>query len=135
MNLILKVLYILEAVFGIVFSLFIAFVAWENLSLGMPEIAPARFLLACVLLAYSSWHLKVAIKTSSSIFSIVTFPIIYVVFGIIYEYASRGYLKNWAPASENEALIANLVLGSILVCIVWLAVFLINKNKYRANHV
>ena len=118
-----NMLHILQSLLGIIFGLFVAYAAYENAIDGSPEIAPGRFILSAILLVYSCFQFVRIFKWETSLVNLLFFLPIYSVFGLFWEYFSRGYIKGWAPSTVAEAKSQNLVGLFLLVLCIALAVW------------
>lgn len=120
MNKYLTYLNYIQYSIGVVFSLLIAYVAVESYFGGRPDLTPGRICLAVVLAAYSLMNIRMQKTNGFYFYKMYLFPIIYIVFGLLFEFWSRGYIKNWAPSTAEEALEANIFFLFIL-CLLFVA--------------
>jgi hypothetical protein len=131
MNRNIIVLHGAQAIVGILFGLFVAYVSYANSIEGRPDLTPVRATLSLILIFYSVMQILVLIKRKLSKIQLFTFPVIYTTFSLFWEYAGRGYIKNWAPATQAEATYQNVICMLILWFIVFVA--LVTTFKKRAN--
>ena len=96
-----------QAIVGILFSIFIAYVAMDNLE-QRSALAYGRLFLALTLFVYSASHIFLAIKKSISKVQFFSFLPIYILFGLTFSNYLFGYIKNWAPVTEIEANSENI---------------------------
>ncbi len=120
-----------QAVIGILFGLFVAYVAYVNGIEGKPILTPGRVILSVILVLYSAMQIWVLIKSKISKIHLFAYPIIYIIFGMFWEYASRGFVKNWPPGTHVEATYQNIVCLLIVCFIVFVA--LLTTFKRPAN--
>lgn len=116
------------AIFGILFGFFVAYVGYANYIEGRPELMPGRLILSAVLIAYSVLQIQVLIKKHISTVQLLAFPVIYVLFGMCWEYIFRGYIKNWAPAVQTEATQQSIV-GILVLCFIMLVALFITFKR------
>ena len=105
------------AIFGICFGLFVAFTAYESGVEQYPEVTISRYMLAGILVVYSASQFFILFKHRSSLIKIALFPSVYILFALFWDYSCRGYVKNWAPATPEEAGTQNMVNLAILIAI------------------
>ena len=121
----------LQTSIGIVFGLFVGYVAYANSIEGRPDLMPGRIILSVLLVGYSVAQIVRLAKNRVTLLNLISFPIFYFVFGVFWEYSSRGYIKNWVPATQNVALFHNLVSLLIILALIglaWLTTFRTKKN-------
>ena len=123
----------LQVILGFLFGLFVAYVAYANSIDGRPDLMPGRVLLAIFLLAYTGMHFVVLLKKQTTKIHLFTYPIIYIAFGLVWEYASRGYIKNWAPATKEIALQNNAIWLLVILSIMALAIVVTIKGQTNAK--
>jgi hypothetical protein len=123
------IIHITTAIVGILFGLFVAYVGYANYIEGKPELMPGRLILSAVLIAYSLLQIRVLIKNNISMVQLLAFPVIYILFGMYWEYIFRGYIKNWAPAVQAEASQQNIVSMLVLCIIIFVALYITFKRS------
>jgi hypothetical protein len=126
-----KLIHGAQAIIGILFGLFVAYVAYANSIEGRPDLTPVRLILSVILILYSAMQIWVLIKSKISIIHLFAYPIIYIIFGMFWEYAARGYIKNWPPGTHIEATYQNIVC-LLIVCFI-MFVGLLTTFKRPAN--
>ena len=122
-----------QLLIGIAFTLIIFESAYENEALTVSKVY-SRNICAGLLLIYSLAHLYILIFRGVYLHKVVAFLPLYFLFGLVYMTSSVGYIKNWAPSTQEEALQANFIYGLILLVILigWLFSILYN-SKYPPN--
>lgn len=91
--------------------------AYSNEDLNQLKVY-SRYICAFSLLLYSLSHLYILINKGAFLVKVLSFLPLYLVFGFTYLYCSTGFIKNWAPNTEEYALQANVISASILIVIV-----------------
>lgn len=123
----------IQAIIGVIFAVFVAYCAYDNFRDGRPDLTPGRIVLAITLVVYSLSQLWIAARRKVSVTQLLAFPIHYLIFGIVWEYASMGYRKNWAPDTAEEALHANIFFAALIILLVVSAGYLtFRKGKDNA---
>jgi len=127
----IKLVHGLQTSIGICFGLFAGCVAYANSVEGRPDLMPGRVILSVLLVGYSMAQITRLAKYRVTLVNLMSFPIVYLVFGVFWEYSSRGFIKNRAPATQDAALLDNLV--SLLILLVltglaWLTTFRTKRN-------
>jgi hypothetical protein len=84
------------------FTLLIAFVAINNYRY-LPALGFSRAIISVVLLGYSIAHLYILKNRGFYLHKAILFPIVFILFGLYFDYAWLGYTKSWAPATVSEA--------------------------------
>jgi hypothetical protein len=102
----------------VIFAVFIAYCAYENFHDGRPDLTPGRVVLAITLTVYSFSQLWVATRGKVRLTQLLAFPIHYFIYGIVWEIASMGYRKNWAPDTAEEAFHANIFFATLIIFLV-----------------
>lgn len=122
-----------QILIGVVFTLIIFESAYENEALTISKVY-SRNICAVLLLSYSLAHLYILIFRGVYFHKVVAFLPLYLLFGFVYMTSSVGYIKSWAPSTQEEALQANFIYGLILLVILigWLFSILYN-SKYLPN--
>ena len=123
----------MQATIGCIFGLFVAYVAYANSIEGRPDLTPTRAILAVFLIIFSVSQFWVLLKKHATIIHLLSFPILYVIFGLIWDYASRGYIKNWEPATKNVAIQHNVFWLLILFILVALAILFTYKGRINVQ--
>ena len=113
-----KFLYLIIA---IIFSFLVFGSAYGNEGISIEKVY-SRYICASLLLSYSLAHLYILARKGAYFHKVLSFLPLYLVFGLIYSFASIGYIKGWAPGTSEQAFISNIKYGSTLVFIVmcWL---------------
>ena len=132
MNKTFTIVHVLQAITGISFSIFIAYVAMGNLE-QRPSLAHGRLFLALVLLVYSLINISIAIKKSISVVQLVSFSPIYILFGLTFSIYLFGYIKNWAPATEFEANSKNIE-GLVILSLIFVAGVISTTFKHETKN-
>lgn len=96
---------------------------------GRPDLTPIRITLSIILIVYCFLQIYVLLRKHISKLTVFSFPIIYSVFGLYWEYAITGFLKGWAPSTGTEALSQNILCFLFLTIIISMAVFTTLKGS------
>ncbi|WP_044616177.1 hypothetical protein [Gynuella sunshinyii] len=126
-----KLLHALQASMGVMFGLYIGYVAFLNSIEGRPDLMPFRMVLSATLLTYSITQLVRLFNNRIIFINVISFPAIYIIFGASGELFSRGFIKNWAPATQSEAVGLNIF--SVLIFLLLIAIAGITTFKKDKN--
>lgn len=129
----MKYWHYIQIALAIIFSILVFESAYGNAGISESKIY-SRYIGASFLLSYSIAHLYILMKRGVFLHKALSFLPLYFIFGFIYSFASTGFIKNWAPGTSEQALIANIKYGSILAFIVFLGlVTIMLKSKNTPN--
>ncbi len=126
----LRQVYGLQITLGLIFPLFVLFVAFENFDAGKSELAISRLILSIILSIYSLSQISLIIKSTLKFTNMASFAMIYIAFGVVWDIASIGYIKNWAPANTYDANMKNFSLIIVLLLLIFLAVYTTLKTSF-----
>ncbi|MEJ2405986.1 MAG: hypothetical protein P8171_17135 [Candidatus Thiodiazotropha sp.] len=128
-----NIIYSIQAIIGVLFAIFVGYVAYINSIDGRPDLTPGRILLSGILVMYSVIQIALLYKSHVTKMALFSYPVIYFTFGLYWEYSSGGYIKNWAPATHEDAFNQNIFCLFILVFLAALALLTTFKKGKNTN--
>ena len=133
MNKPFSIFHAFQAAGGIFFGVFVGYVAYANNVEGRPDLTPGRITLSILLILYSGLQFFRLYASKITLVQLLSYPVIYVMFGFFWEYSSRGYIKNWAPATASEASHQNYISLFVLILIAIIGVWATLRNRSGAS--
>ncbi len=121
MKSLLSRVHLTQLAIGLFFGCFVAYIAIDNYFEGRPDLTPGRLLVASLLITYSVINIWVYMTNGFFYYKVLLFPLFYVAIGLVTEMWWRGYIKNWAPSSSDEAFSANLFFVIVIISLIGLA--------------
>ncbi|EAR08902.1 hypothetical protein MED297_04512 [Reinekea sp. MED297] len=103
-----------QSLLALLFSMFVVYAGIMNFLEGRPELGVYRIPCGILLLAYSLFNFYLVFKVEISKALIAVFPFGFLLFGSYWDYHFRGFIKGWAPATEQAATSQNIIGFSIL---------------------
>ena len=114
------------------FALLIFYFSFEHYN-SKPSLGVAHFILAVILFLYSIANFLILKLWGLYIHKILFFPIVYISFGIFYEYTALGYIKGWAPLSPEEATAHTTKYAIVISLIIMAGVFSVFYKPSKAS--
>jgi hypothetical protein len=85
------------------------------------------------LVTYASMQLWLTANRQVLLIQLFAFPFFYILLGIAIEFTGKGYIKNWAPGTAEEAFHSNIFFGALSVLVTALAVYLTFSRGSRVG--
>ena len=129
----LRILHSIQLLIGLIFALLVFYVGYSD-SIGRDIDSQGQAIISTFLIIYSLLQIYILFKRKINIFHVLSYPIIYIIFGLYGSWVNMGYVKNWAPHTQAEAIeqnIESLVIVIFIIMIALLTTFynLLSKQK------
>lgn len=128
----LNILHFIQAVIGAFVAIAFAYPSWMNCIVDPSTFSKATAITGIILLGYSLCQFWLIHKRSIKIYQVIIYPILYLLIGFSLHLAISGYIKDWAPASSDEALVANLI-SLVFLCVIFSAATMLTFKNHPDN--